>query len=166
MLNPAFHIEKIKLMLPAFHTSCVEMINKWEELTTDTRGPVELDVWPYLVKLTADVISRAAFGSSFEEGRRVFELLTEQIELAIQMFQSVYNPGFRYMPIKLNRRMNKVNEEIEASLMGVIEKRKTAMEAGEEKVKEDLLNVNGECFTEQGRSQEATCWHDDERNDR
>lgn len=37
--------------------------------------------------------------------------------------------------------MNKVNEEIHALIVGIIEKRKKAMEAGEEAPKEDLLGM-------------------------
>lgn len=80
-------------MLPAFGTSVKEMINKWEKIVSDSS---EVDVWPYLTSLSADAISRAAFGSSFEEGRRIFELLKEQTELTLRLFQSVYVPGWRY----------------------------------------------------------------------
>ncbi|PIA26850.1 hypothetical protein AQUCO_08600006v1 [Aquilegia coerulea] len=32
IINPAFHLEKLKMMLPAFHTSCHEMVKKWQKL--------------------------------------------------------------------------------------------------------------------------------------
>ena len=81
-------------MLPAFYQSCVEMISKWEKIVF-VEGSIELDVWPDLVNLTRDVISRAAFGSSYEEGRRIFQLLEEQTNLIVQAVQSVYIPGWR-----------------------------------------------------------------------
>lgn len=81
-------------MASAFQLSCNEMVDKWEKkLCMD--GLCELDVWPYLQNLTADVISRTAFGSSYEEGRRIFQLQTEQASLAIQVSRSVYVPGWR-----------------------------------------------------------------------
>ncbi|KAK8622589.1 hypothetical protein V6N13_117499 [Hibiscus sabdariffa] len=94
IINPAFHQDKLKNMSPAFYQSCSEMINKWENMVS-TEGCSEIDVWPYLVNMTRDVISRAAFGSSFEEGRRIFELLDDQINLTIKIIQSVYIPGWR-----------------------------------------------------------------------
>ena len=81
-------------MLPAFHLSCSDMVNKWKKLSVE--GSCELDVWPYLENLTGDVISRTAFGSSYEEGRRIFQLQKEQTYLAIKVAMSVYIPGWRY----------------------------------------------------------------------
>jgi len=81
-------------MLPAFSTSCHDMIKKWEEMISNV-GSCEVDVWSYLHQLSADVISRAAFGSSYEEGRRIFELISEQLFIAIPALNAVYIPGWR-----------------------------------------------------------------------
>ncbi|XP_074311191.1 cytochrome P450 72A397-like [Silene latifolia] len=139
LINPAFHMEKLKLMLPAFRGSVTELIDKWDNLMSET-GSVELDVWPDIMNLTADVISRAAFGSSFVEGRRIFELLKEQTLITIRLVQSVYIPGWRYVPTKTNRQMKKVDDEIQSLLKGIIDKRKKAMDAGEA-AKDDLLGI-------------------------
>ena len=84
----------IQLMLSAFCDSCAEMINKWEMTVAETESG-ELDVWPDIKKLTADVISRAAFGSSFKDGQKIFELLKEQTELVNNMIHSIAIPGYR-----------------------------------------------------------------------
>ena len=81
-------------MVPAFQLCCSEMVNKWKKLLSED-GSCELDIWPFLQNLTGDVISRTAFGSSYEEGRRIFQLQSEQSHLALQAFQSVYVPGWR-----------------------------------------------------------------------
>ncbi|KAF6153884.1 hypothetical protein GIB67_006640 [Kingdonia uniflora] len=36
IINPAFHVEKLKLMLPAFTTCCDELISKWEKMVSST----------------------------------------------------------------------------------------------------------------------------------
>lgn len=59
-------------------------------------GYLELDVFPNLQNVTQDAISRTAFGSNYEEGRRIFQFLKEQTQLCIQAFQSVYIPGYQY----------------------------------------------------------------------
>ncbi|KAH7543949.1 hypothetical protein ACOSQ2_031463 [Xanthoceras sorbifolium] len=139
IINPAFHVGKLKLMLPAFYQSCNEMISKWDKLMCKD-GSCELDVWPFLVTLTSDVISRTAFGSNFEQGKRIFQLQTELAALTIQAAQSVYIPGWRLLPTKTNKRMKKINNEIQASLMSIIKNREIAMKAGEA-AKDDLLGI-------------------------
>ena len=70
------------------------MINKWDEMMTK-ENLLEVDVWPHLQTFSSDVISRTAFGSSFEEGRMIFELQREQAELIIKAVHSIYIPGSR-----------------------------------------------------------------------
>ncbi|XP_021740749.1 cytochrome P450 CYP72A219-like isoform X1 [Chenopodium quinoa] len=139
LLNPAFHMEKIKLMVPAFHASCNEMIQEWEKTTPET-GSQEVEMWSFLHNLSADAISRAAFGSSFEEGRRVFELLREHTCITVQAMQSVYIPGSRFLPTKTNKREAKIVNEMESLLKDMIQKRQKTMENGEA-AKDDLLGL-------------------------
>lgn len=53
----------------------------------------EIDVWPEMQDLTGDAISRAAFGSSLIEGRRIFRIQAEQIKIANEM-TNLYIPGY------------------------------------------------------------------------
>ncbi|KAJ7981935.1 putative Cytochrome P450 [Quillaja saponaria] len=101
IINPAFNLEKLKLMLPTFHQSCDDMMSNWEALVSP-KGSYELDIWPSLQNFSCDAISQTAFGSSYEEGRRIFELLKEQAELAMKVIQSLYIPGWRFLPTASN----------------------------------------------------------------
>ncbi|KAL8201453.1 hypothetical protein R6Q57_012792 [Mikania cordata] len=138
IINPAFHVEKLKHMLPAFHISCSEMIHKWERKTKGRS--CEVDVYPYLQTMTGDVISRTAFGSSYEEGRKIFELQCELQKLVAQVLQSMYIPGSRFLPTKRNRRMKAIDQEVKSSIKKIINKRLTTKENGESS-KEDLLGI-------------------------
>ncbi|KAJ3685057.1 hypothetical protein LUZ61_014221 [Rhynchospora tenuis] len=94
IINPAFHLEKLKLMLPAFSTCCNELISKWDKLI-DSKEFSELDVLPEFKFFTGDVISRTAFGSSFEEGRRIFELQQELVLLVVEASMNSYIPFYK-----------------------------------------------------------------------
>ncbi|CDP19607.1 unnamed protein product [Coffea canephora] len=141
LLNPAFHVEKLKLMLPAFYKSASEMVTKWENVVSP-KGLAEVDVWPNLKALTSDAISRTAFGSNYEEGRRIFELQREQTEDVMEAARSVYIniPGFRFLPTKRNRRMKQIAIEVNGSVREMINTRRKAMRAGEAG-SDDLLGL-------------------------
>ncbi|KAJ7948838.1 Cytochrome P450 [Quillaja saponaria] len=139
IINPAFHLEKLKQMLPAFYQCCNQMIDEWNALVSK-EGSCELDVWPYLFNMSGDLISRTAFGSSFEEGRRVFKLQNEQVELTFKLVFSVYIPGWRFLPTKMNKRMKQIEDEVRVLLKGIINKRENAIKAGES-TEDDLLGL-------------------------
>ncbi|KAH8494205.1 hypothetical protein H0E87_020828 [Populus deltoides] len=141
IINPAFHQEKLKLMIPAFSESCSGMINKWEKLVSVDEGSCELDVWPDLQGLTCDAISRTSFGSNYEEGKRIFDLLKELTDLIVHfIIKAIVIPGYRFLPTPSNRRLKAIDKEIKASLNALINKREQAMSAGED-AKNDLLGL-------------------------
>ncbi|XP_008226302.2 PREDICTED: cytochrome P450 CYP72A219-like [Prunus mume] len=139
IINPAFHIDKMKDMLPAFHAACENMLSKWETHFS-SKETCELDVWPYLCAFSGDAISRAAFGSNFEEGERFFELQKEQGALTREVLNSVYIPLLRFLPTKMNRSMKQISDEMAICLRGIINKREKAMRAGEA-TEDDLLGI-------------------------
>ncbi|KAI3704424.1 hypothetical protein L1987_74644 [Smallanthus sonchifolius] len=126
-------------MVPAFHVSYSEMLGKCEKLVS-SRGACELDVWPHLQALTSDVISRTAFGSNYEEGIRIFELITEQSLLVMDTVQSLYIPGTRFLPTKRNRRMKEIDKEVNTSIRSIIDNRHKEIKAGEGN-NHDLLGI-------------------------
>ncbi|XP_038981495.1 cytochrome P450 72A15-like isoform X2 [Phoenix dactylifera] len=163
IINPAFHLEKLKCMLPTFSSCCDELIKRWD-MHIGLQGSGELDVWPEFQGLTGDVISRAAFGSSFKEGQRIFQLLEEQAELLMKVIQNVYIPGFRFFPTKTNNRMKEIHREIRALLSRMIEQRESAMrKAGA--ANDDLLGLliesNFRYSQEQGGSKNTGMTKDD-----
>ncbi|KAF3547805.1 hypothetical protein DY000_02004232 [Brassica cretica] len=117
-----------------------EVVGKWDKLVTDKGSSCEVDVWPGLVSMTADVISRTAFGSSYKEGQRTFDLQGELALLIILTFLKSFIPGYLYLPTKDNRRMKAACREIHVILKGIMNKRLKAREAGEAP-SHDLLGI-------------------------
>ncbi|KAG9447488.1 hypothetical protein H6P81_013616 [Aristolochia fimbriata] len=141
IINPAFHVEKIKRMLPSFSASCEELITKWQKVMDPDHGcSCEVNVWPELQQLTGDVISRSAFGSNYKEGNRIFKLQSEQAALMMQAANSIYFPGFQYVPTKKNLRRKEIDREVRTLLTGIIKKKEKAMKMGESAT-DDLLGL-------------------------
>ena len=91
----AFRSILLQRMLPAFTSCCADMMSRWEGLLAAADGePCEVDVWPEMKRLTGDVISRVAFGSSYLQGRRIFELQEEQVHLAMLVANKIHIPGY------------------------------------------------------------------------
>nr|XP_027192930.1 cytochrome P450 72A68-like [Cicer arietinum] len=140
IINPAFHLEKLKLMLPTFLQCCDDLVSNWEGELSSSNGTCEVDVWPSVQKLSSDVIARTAFGSTYEEGIKIFELLKEQMDLTAEMFITIYIPGWRFLPTAKNRRVKEIYRDLKALLTKVINNREKALKAGESP-KNDLLGI-------------------------
>ncbi|URE12660.1 secologanin synthase-like [Musa troglodytarum] len=139
VINPAFHLEKLKEMVPAFLKSCVDMVERWRNLTSP-EGSCEVDVWNEFQNLTGDVISRTAFGSSYKEGKKIFELQKEQAVLVMEGARLPYVPGFRFVPTAKNKRRMHINREIKSMLMDMINKKLDSIAKGESTA-DDLLGL-------------------------
>ncbi|XP_059286609.1 cytochrome P450 CYP72A219-like isoform X1 [Lycium ferocissimum] len=138
IINPAFHLDKLKHMLPEFYLSCCDMLSKWGNIVSSEGS--EIDVWPFLQTLTSDAISRTAFGSNYEEGRQIFELQKELADLILQTARWLYIPGWRFVPTKRNKRVKQIANEVRSLVLGIINKRIREMKEGEA-TKDDLLGI-------------------------
>jgi hypothetical protein len=83
-------------MIPAFSACCCDLVQRWKKLA-GPQGSCELDVASEFNILASDVIARAAFGSSYEEGKKIFDLQKDQVILVLEAFYSIYFPGLRYI---------------------------------------------------------------------
>ncbi|XP_068657085.1 cytochrome P450 734A1-like [Aristolochia californica] len=118
--NSAFRMERVKDLIPEIVASTAKMLERWEGRSKERSEPFEIEVHKELHYLTADIISRSAFGSSYEEGKRIFQLQDQQIELALEALRSIYIPGFRFLLTSKNRKRWRIEKEIREAIRKLI----------------------------------------------
>ncbi|CAN4080165.1 unnamed protein product [Withania somnifera] len=117
--NQAFNMETVKGWISEMVDSTTKLLEKWEDVGS-ARDQFEMDVHREFHNLSADIISRSAFGSSFEEGKRIFELQDQQVSLVLEALRSVYIPGFRFLPTKKNRLRSRLEKETRDAIRKLI----------------------------------------------
>ncbi|KAL4559466.1 hypothetical protein LXL04_031604 [Taraxacum kok-saghyz] len=125
--SQAFNMERIKELIPEIVASTKSLLDKMEAKLGEENG-LELDVYKEFNNLSADVISRTAFGSNFEEGKQIFELQDQLVRIAAEAIRSVYIPGFKYLPTKKNRLSWKLQQGSKEMITKIIEKNKKTRE--------------------------------------
>ncbi|KAI3806215.1 hypothetical protein L1987_22112 [Smallanthus sonchifolius] len=121
----AFNMERVKEWVLEIVDSNRNMMSKWDaNIEARNKSEFEFDVHKEFHQLSADIISRTAFGSNFSEGKRIFELQEQQVVLVMKTAQNVYIPGFRFIPTKRNRILWKLEKEITELVTKLIEKNK------------------------------------------
>ncbi|XP_050215203.1 cytochrome P450 734A1 [Mercurialis annua] len=129
IITPTFHMENLKLLVPVVAKSVINMVEQWS--SSKTTDEVEIEVSEWFQTLTEDVITRTAFGSSYEDGKAIFRLQSQQMVLAAEAFQKVSIPGYRFFPTRRNIESRKLDKETKKSLMKLIDRRRES--SGQEK---------------------------------
>ncbi|XP_042502864.1 cytokinin hydroxylase-like [Macadamia integrifolia] len=125
---PAFMAEKLKRNM-GYMVECTKQM--LETLVAVVKsGETEIEIGEYMTHLTADVISRTEFDSSYEKGKQIFHHLTSLQHLCAQSNRYVCLPGSRFFPSKFNKEIKALKMEVEKLLMEIIERRKECVEIG------------------------------------
>ncbi|CAN0900666.1 Cytochrome P450 709B2 [Linum grandiflorum] len=123
ILNPAFSMDKLKVMMNMMASSTLEMVWEWGKHAASKDGCWEIEVNSEFKKLTADIIAHTCFGSSYLEGIQVFKAMEHLQRRSAAALTNVFIPGSRYLPTPSNREIWKLDRELNTSLGSIIEKR-------------------------------------------
>ncbi|XAR55948.1 11-oxo-beta-amyrin 30-oxidase [Bertholletia excelsa] len=126
--NHAFHGESLKGMIPEMISSAEIMLERWEH-----HEGKEMEVYAEFRLLTQEVISRTAFGSSYLEGKHIFDMITKMGTIVYRNLFNVDIPGFgKILKSRDDIESDKIEKEIRDSIIGIINRRKKKVMRGEE----------------------------------
>lgn len=75
----------------------VECTQNMIDILHDTikRGTTEVEIGEYMNRLAGDIISRTEFDTSYEKGKKMFELLTRMQSFTAKSSRYLWIPGSR-----------------------------------------------------------------------
>ncbi|CAI9278801.1 unnamed protein product [Lactuca saligna] len=119
LANGVFHAESLKSMIPAMIFSTETMLERWKEYNGK-----EIEVFQEFRLLTSEVISKTAFGSSYLEGKKIFDILMKLTLIVSRNAHKIRLPGISNL-IKTNDDMEseKLEQGIKDCIVEIIQKR-------------------------------------------
>ncbi|KAA8532862.1 hypothetical protein F0562_033021 [Nyssa sinensis] len=137
LANHAFRVESLKNMIPAMIASVETMLERWRQYEGK-----ELEVFEEFRILTSEVISRTAFGSSYLEGKDIFDML---MQLSIIMVRDAFKiklPGLsKFVKSSTDIETDKLEQGIRDSIVKIIKKRENAMNGEVDNFGTDFLGL-------------------------
>ncbi|KAK4479838.1 hypothetical protein RD792_015380 [Penstemon davidsonii] len=126
LANHAFHGDSLKDMVPAMIDSVEAMLERWRNCEEN-----EIDVCKDFRLLTSDVISRTAFGSSYLEGRKIFEMLTDLCVIISRNMHKIRFYGIeKFVRSDDDIEAEKIEKLLHESIMGIVRKRENEVKTG------------------------------------
>ncbi|KAL1556599.1 cytochrome P450 CYP749A22-like protein [Salvia divinorum] len=124
--NHAFHGDCLKEMVPAM-IACVEtMLEKWRSYHGE-----EIEVCGEFRLLSSEVISRTAFGSSYLEGRKIFDMLSKLgVLISRNMFKIRFFGIGRFIRTRDDIEADKTEQLLHDSIMEIVKKRQFEVQSG------------------------------------
>ncbi|KAM0897986.1 hypothetical protein ACQ4PT_022214 [Festuca glaucescens] len=112
-MAPEFFMDKIKGMIQVIEDSTAPLLEVWESIIDSEGGSKEIVVDDYVRNISADVISRACFGSSFAKGEEIFCRL-RKLQTAVSQQDALVGPSalWKHLPTKSNREIQNLVEEV------------------------------------------------------
>ncbi|ONI31095.1 hypothetical protein PRUPE_1G292100 [Prunus persica] len=127
LANHAFHGESLKSMIPEMITSSETMLERW----VNHEGK-EIEVYEEFRLFTSEVISRTAFGTSYLDGKNIFEMLGQLTFLIFKNNFSLRLPIIsRFYKTSDEIKSEKLEKGIRDIIAGIVRKRESMAKTGD-----------------------------------
>ncbi|KAL3644603.1 hypothetical protein CASFOL_009783 [Castilleja foliolosa] len=119
LANNVFHATSLKNMIPAMVTSVEIMLEKWKDYESK-----EIEAFEEYRILTSDIISKTAFGSSYLEGKNIFDMLMKLTLIVSKNAHKIKFPGIsRILPSNDDCESERLEQGIRDCIVRIIMKR-------------------------------------------
>ncbi|KAG6553035.1 hypothetical protein Mapa_005372 [Marchantia paleacea] len=140
VVRPIFYAGKVKetgsIMMEVAKPWLAVLAKKVEE----NGGMVEVEMVQEIGMVTKDILSRAAFGSDYLQGRKGFD--GQQKLKVLEFAHGGANALLRLLPTKINKEIRKTRELVTKTLTEIIQERRRLVESGQRtSYGDDLLGV-------------------------
>lgn len=131
ILNPSFHIEKIKNMVPSIVERCLEMTGKWNR-SLASKESIEVDMVPEIDVLLYNIMCRTVLGShtNSEETKRMYQLRITLNQQAAKLAKLMFFPWWWNIPTQEVKTMKAAHKETQSLFKKVVCRRLEEMKNG------------------------------------
>ncbi|KAL5792067.1 hypothetical protein ACOSP7_000661 [Xanthoceras sorbifolium] len=130
--NPAFNINKLKVLVKRIAACTISMLDDWKNLFTSTDEQCkEMEIHGEFKRLMADMIADTAFGSNFVAGKEAFQAQLQLQQCCAASSADIFIPGSQYLPIPSNIQIWKLDRKVKRTLRSIIDGRLNAPNTGD-----------------------------------
>ncbi|KAL3649044.1 hypothetical protein CASFOL_005447 [Castilleja foliolosa] len=140
-LNPAFHVDKLKQMVPTMQRCTNNILDQWKnKVSGDGTGVV--DVLHYLEDYSGSVVTQSLFHITFnDEMRRNFHYLRDLTIMTDTASRPFNFPGSEYLPTETKRKAKEMEKVVRRSFTRMIDERLQDRKSGTQDSERDLLDL-------------------------
>ncbi|GLT58294.1 hypothetical protein SLA2020_311970 [Shorea laevis] len=126
IIAPEFFLDRVKDLVGLMIDSTQPLLRKWEEyIEAEGGGAADIQVDGDLRSLTADVIARACFGSSYSKGKEIFSKL-RILQTSISQQSTLFGmSNFGFLPNKEKNKISTLEKEIDTLIWETVKGRQT-----------------------------------------
>ncbi|CAN1251638.1 Cytochrome P450 714A1 [Linum perenne] len=130
IIAPQFYLDKVKSMVSLMVESTDSVLTSWGARIDGEGGVADINIDPDVRSLSADIISRACFGSKYKAGEHIFSKLRTLQSLLAKGHAGIpvlrYVCICRHLPTRKNREIWKLERDINSMIVDVVKKRAAA----------------------------------------
>ncbi|XP_010260750.1 PREDICTED: cytochrome P450 714C2-like [Nelumbo nucifera] len=135
-IAPELSMDKVKGMVNLMVESASSVVKEWQGRIQSEGGVAEIGVDEDMTRISALIISKFMFGSSFSKALDIISKLKD-IQNALTMSTILKGiPGYRYIPTENNRKIWKLEKEVRSMILKIVKER-----VAEDKPGQDLLQM-------------------------